>query len=1031
MKLRLKNLIFRIINEKTGLLYVLLFTIAIAVATFIENDFGTETAQKLVYTAVWFELLIALIGLSVLFSMWKYKLLQRKQYSILIIHIAIVVIIIGAALTRFFGYEGMMNIREGQTQNQFVSSESYISLLLTDDKSQNYESKHRIILSSLGENQFKQSYRINNQTLELDLMEFIPNCKEMPVEDNSGNSAIKIVVPGNGGRIEEYLQLGEEKLINGVPFSFKPEFESGKIHFFLKNAQLFVRTDEPMSALEMATKRQVDFPADTGTVPLMLRSLYQLGNIQFVVPELKTGVKTVLKSESKKLTNESINDLKIQLKYKGQTEVIHIKGSKGSIGPGTRIVLDDLAVELKYGSVLKQLPFSIQLDKFELERYPGTNSPASFSSFVTLIDGLESFDYHIYMNHILDHRGYRFFQSSYDQDEKGTYLSVNHDFWGTWVSYLGYFLLTLGMVWVLLSKKTRFSMLKKSSLHTGMFVVFFLWTALVNAQNELLPKLAIPNLEHANKVSEILVQDVQGRMKPMHTFSREILRKVYGSENLGDATADQIILGIWGANDQWYDMPIIKLGSDDSLAGILNKKNIKFLSFRDFFDENGNYLLEEQVQNSSRKADKDKGTFDKSLVALDERVSIVNMLFSGTLFKWIPIEGDSNRTWASAHNHGNQAHNHQENHDISDLFFDKYKEAIHNGIEHGDYALANDLVDDLHQFQIIAASEYIPNENQRYLEIVLNNSQVFIRLGFLNLFIGFMYLIVMFLTIFNKVKKGVVLSKGLLFFAGSSFVFHTLGLAIRWYVSERAPWSNGYESMIYIAWTSILAGLIFNRKSLGGMASTFILSGIMLFIAHLSFLNPEITPLVPVLKSYWLTIHVSMEAGSYGFLMLGGIIGLLNLILFATFTFNARQKEVFLHQINQLTQLSERTITGGLIMLSIGTYLGGVWANESWGRYWGWDAKETWALVSIMVYALILHMRFIPFLRGNYAFNVASIFGFATIIMTYFGVNYYLSGLHSYAAGDPVPIPTWVYVSSVLVFLLSVWAYFGKKSVKE
>jgi cytochrome c-type biogenesis protein CcsB len=215
------------------------------------------------------------------------------------------------------------------------------------------------------------------------------------------------------------------------------------------------------------------------------------------------------------------------------------------------------------------------------------------------------------------------------------------------------------------------------------------------------------------------------------------------------------------------------------------------------------------------------------------------------------------------------------------------------------------------------------------------------------------------------------------------------------------------------------------------MASTFILSGIMLFIAHLSFLNPEITPLVPVLKSYWLTIHVSMEAGSYGFLMLGGIIGLLNLILFAVISFNPKQADVFNHQINQLTLLSERTITGGLIMLSIGTYLGGVWANESWGRYWGWDAKETWALISIMVYALILHMRFIPFLRGNYAFNVASIFGFATIIMTYFGVNYYLSGLHSYAAGDPVPVPVWVYIASAAVLMLSILAYFGKRRVER
>ena len=269
--------------------------------------------------------------------------------------------------------------------------------------------------------------------------------------------------------------------------------------------------------------------------------------------------------------------------------------------------------------------------------------------------------------------------------------------------------------------------------------------------------------------------------------------------------------------------------------------------------------------------------------------------------------------------------------------------------------------------------------------------------------------------LFRSMPLPQVLIKSLVIVSVVSFLVHTIGLGLRWYVSERAPWSNGYESMIYIAWTAVLAGLIFNRKSMGAMSATFILSGITLFIAHLSFLNPEITPLVPVLKSYWLTIHVSLEAGSYGFLLLGGIIGYLNLLIYATA--NLKSKEKSYQTIEQLTKLSEITITGGLIMLSIGTYLGGVWANESWGRYWGWDAKETWALVSVLVYAFILHMRFIPKLRGNFAFNVASIVGFASVLMTYYGVNYYLSGLHSYAAGDPVPIPQWVYWAVALVMV--------------
>jgi len=214
--------------------------------------------------------------------------------------------------------------------------------------------------------------------------------------------------------------------------------------------------------------------------------------------------------------------------------------------------------------------------------------------------------------------------------------------------------------------------------------------------------------------------------------------------------------------------------------------------------------------------------------------------------------------------------------------------------------------------------------------------------------------------------------------------------------------------MIYIAWTTTLAGILFTRKSIGGLAATMVLAATVLLIALLSYLDPEITPLVPVLKSYWLTIHVSLEAGSYGFLLLGAIIGLLNLMLMIFV--NEKNKTNIKRVVTEMSHISEMTLIGGLAMLSIGTYLGGVWANESWGRYWGWDAKETWALVSILVYAFILHMRLVPGLKSLFAFNVATLFGLSSVIMTYYGVNYYLSGLHSYAAGDPIPVPSWVYI---------------------
>jgi len=295
--------------------------------------------------------------------------------------------------------------------------------------------------------------------------------------------------------------------------------------------------------------------------------------------------------------------------------------------------------------------------------------------------------------------------------------------------------------------------------------------------------------------------------------------------------------------------------------------------------------------------------------------------------------------------------------------------------------------------------------------------------------LGVLFLLMFFAGIFWSRINLKKVTSGAFYLLAICFAAHTLGLAIRWYVSGRAPWSNGYESMIYIGFTTVLAGLIFARRSLGGLTATAILASTILMVSGLSWLDPEITPLVPVLKSYWLTIHVSMEAGSYGFLMLGAIIGLLNLLLMIFLTKN-NQDKIF-RNIKELTYISELTLIGGLIMVSIGTYLGGVWANESWGRYWGWDAKETWALVTTLVYAFILHMRFIPGLRGVYAFNLASLFGFASVMMTYLGVNYYLSGLHSYAAGDPVPIPPSVYYTAALFISISLLGYWKYRKVKS
>jgi len=243
---------------------------------------------------------------------------------------------------------------------------------------------------------------------------------------------------------------------------------------------------------------------------------------------------------------------------------------------------------------------------------------------------------------------------------------------------------------------------------------------------------------------------------------------------------------------------------------------------------------------------------------------------------------------------------------------------------------------------------------------------------------------------------------------------------MRWYISGHAPWSNTYETLVYIAWSTMFAALMFFRKSLLALSAAVVTAAIFMFTAHLSGIDPQITNLVPVLKSYWLTIHVSIITGSYGFLALGAMLGFMALVLFI---FRDETRPQIDKAIKHMTAINEVSIIIGLSALVIGNFLGGVWANESWGRYWGWDSKETWAYVAIVTYVVVLHLRLTPKLNKPYVFSVFSTISFATILMTYFGVNFYLSGMHSYATGDPVPIPMWVYVVTAMVFVIIAIAY--------
>ena len=305
-------------------------------------------------------------------------------------------------------------------------------------------------------------------------------------------------------------------------------------------------------------------------------------------------------------------------------------------------------------------------------------------------------------------------------------------------------------------------------------------------------------------------------------------------------------------------------------------------------------------------------------------------------------------------------------------------------------------------------------------EIFFNHAKIFQRLSPFYLLSGLVLLLFIFAKMV-KPKIGITLiTKIVLGINFIAFIVHTFGLALRWYISTHAPWSDGYESMIYIAWAIALSGIFFSRQSIVALSLTSILAGVTLFVAHLSWMDPQITNLVPVLKSYWLNIHVSVITASYGFLGLCSLLGFFTLILFILRKKNTVEID---RNIVEATRINEMSMILGLSLLTIGNFLGGIWANESWGRYWGWDPKETWALVSILIYAAIVHFRFVPRLNNPFAFAVASTIAFAAIIMTYFGVNFYLSGMHSYASGDPVPVPPFVYYTIAVVAVVIAFSY--------
>ncbi len=1026
----MKKLSEVLFSMQTMGMLILLFAFSIGAATFIENDFGATAAKAVVYNAMWFNVLLLLLTVNLVGRIIKDKMYKRKKIAVFLFHFSFIVILIGSGITRFVSYEGVMRIREGASNAAILSDNTYVEIYAAKGKGEEVVTERKKVhMSTLTPGAYSQRMEIEGKNFSFKSVEYIPNAQEVIIEGESGGFPyITFVYSDIHGRSNQGVKYGESIDLHDTKFNFSSSFIPGAINVKNENGSLFIHAEDTITTLSMMT-------SSTDTLefgqwhPFESRKLYSIGEHRIVLTNFYKNGKLDYVPYSGQ--GSMMNAMIVEAKSGDETKEIVLRGGKGYEGTENYFFLNGISFKMIYGAREIRLPFAIKLKDFQLERYPGSNSPSSYASEVVVIDKVNNkrFDYRIFMNNVLNYGGYRFFQSSYDQDEMGTILSVNHDYWGTFFSYIGYALMTLGMVLSVFSKNTRFALLgrliKKSAANRKVIKSLALVIAMTAATTSFaqvhskqvsdMPEIST---EQAEKFGNLIVQSHDGRFKPINTLSSEVLRKVSRKSKLDGWNSDQVMLGMLSSPVEWQQVQLIKIGHPEisNMLGIEGKK----ASYLDFIDmQQGTYKLGKVVTEAYERKPANRSKLDNELIKVDERLNICYMVYSGDILKILPDPTNIDKSWYSPLSRIVNVP--QED----SLFLTSVIPTMLSAVSQGDKGLADQLIKGINDFQQRYAGSILPSKTKIDFEIKYNKMQIFNNLSRMYGLIVVILIILLFIELFRSSKALRYIINFFIILVVIGFLYQTYGLALRWYISGHAPWSDGYESMLYIAWVTLLAGLIFSHGSKMTIAATTFLSSVILMVAHLSWMDPEVTNLVPVLKSYWLTIHVSVITASYGFLALSTLLGLMNLILMI---FKSPNNEIKLNnKIKELTSISERAIIVGLYLLVIGTFLGGVWANESWGRYWGWDPKETWALVSVLVYSFIAHMHYIPGMRGRFAFNFAALISYSVILMTYFGVNYYLSGLHSYAAGDPVPVPDFIYYSVAIVAIISILAFVREK----
>lgn len=712
--------------------------------------------------------------------------------------------------------------------------------------------------------------------------------------------------------------------------------------------------------------------------------------------------------------------------------VTHVWGKEGTVHIREGEKNDTMVIHTSKGTFEEKLPFTLELVDFHLIRYPGSNSPSSYESDLKIHVDNDIIETKVFMNNVFDIKGYRLFQASYDEDELGTVLSVNQDVAGRNITYFGYGVLFIGFIMMFVMPNSRLwqlnRQLKKVQASIKATIMLLLITTTISAKD--FSKHAtftsiernVAPVEHAEKFGEIPVQ-LRGRVMPMNSFASEVLRKLHGETKVGSITPDQFIISLITMPEMWMQIEFLKLSNKD----IIEKYNLQSngVSYAQLFDERGNYRLLEGVEEVHKKDVKDRSKYDNDLLKLDEQINIMFLLINHQIPALFPDAEDPNHTWYASGDNLSGFPN--EDSLFISRSYNFYISEATQSMKSNNWEQPEVVINTIKEYQIAKDAAKLIDSDKISAEVKYNKLDIFSKVRGSYFILGGLLLIISFIAMYNDKRWMRQISWVLIVGIIASFLFHMYGMGLRWSISGYAPWSNSYETMVYVSWVTALAGLVFTKRSHLTLSLAIVFSGVILFVSNLYWMNPEITTLVPVLKSPWLMIHVAVIVAAYGFFGVGFMLGLVNLLIII-FTDGNKKTQLRIRELNIINNMG---LLIGLALLTIGTFMGGVWANESWGRYWSWDPKETWALITVVVYSVVIHLHLVGKWFNNWTFNFAAVISFATVLMTFLGVNFFLSGLHSYGKNDGVAeMFNYIGIGFVIILIIGIVSFVKHKRLK-